>query len=160
MLSRFCLHGLQLCHVYRIGVILAGGYACNDLITCMDTILFDCHITGFQSVFINRYLIANGNFFSFYTLESCERIIQFYRVFFTAFVISSFVYRHILPCHNGRMLSRFRLHGLQLRHVHRIGVFRAGGYACNLTGDSQIRIAYRNGPVDGLPCIYISVYQF
>ena len=151
MLSRFCLHGLQLCHVYRIGVILAGGYACNDLITCMDTILFDCHITGFQSVFINRYLIANGNFFSFYTLESCERIIQFYRVFFTAFVISSFVYRHILPCRNGRMLSRFRVYifyrRFQLCYIHHIGVFRAGRYARNLTGISDFRISYRNRPV-------------
>ena len=48
----------------------------------------------------------------------------------------------------------------QLNHVHRIGIFRAGCDPCNLTGNSQIRIPYRNRPIDCLPCIYISVYQF
>ena len=62
------------------------------------------------------------------------------------------------------MLSRFRVYifyrRFQLCYIHHIGVFRAGGDPCNLTGNSNFCISYRNGPIDGLPCIYISVYQF
>ena len=58
----------------------------------------------------------------------------------------------------GRLLFHLLRDGFDLRHVHRIGIFRAGGDSRNLAGNSKFRISYRNRPIDGLPCIYISVY--
>ena len=132
-----------------------------------DGQVLTCRVFGFDvvAVFFNSCFVVNGaardNAFIvfrdlavrfdvqrvFYFLVSLFRFFYGDGVAFLDRVVRlRYVIRNIFRC------------GFQLRYVNRVGIFRARGYARDLSG--RIRIPYRNGPqvpFDG--CLYVIAFM-